>query len=80
MAVEVRVKMLRDVGGFAAGKYRTLNVADAERLEARGVVEIVGKPVRKGPAKVRAKTAPRKRTQSAPARRTQAAAPLTTKG
>jgi hypothetical protein len=48
MAFTVRVKVLRHMNGdkpYEPGDYRTLSVADAERLAATGSVEIVGKPV-----------------------------------
>lgn len=53
MAFTVKVKVLRHQLGddgkggtkdFAPGDYRTLSVADAERLQASGAVEIVSKP------------------------------------
>lgn len=42
MAELVKVKMLRAVGGFDEGDERELSAADAKRLEARGVVKIMG--------------------------------------
>ncbi|WP_447910566.1 hypothetical protein [Brevundimonas bullata] len=41
MADDVKVKVLRDVGGFAVGDERELSPSDAKRLEARGIVEIL---------------------------------------
>lgn len=71
MAITVRVKMLRPVGGYEEGAFRTLGVADAERLEARGAVEIVGKPTRspaqrQKPKARGAKAAPKAKNKAAP--------------
>lgn len=74
MAYEVRVKMLRAVGGFKEGDARRLSVGDAERLQARGVVEIVGAPshsAAKPPAKkkrgAKKAAAPQNKKAAAPA-------------
>jgi hypothetical protein len=72
----VEVKMLRDVGGFAAGAKRKIRAADAERLAKRGVVEIVKAAAATRPRK----TANARTTQSKSTRRTQAAPALKTKG
>lgn len=41
MAEDVKVKVLRGVGGFAVGDERDLSPSDARRLAARGIVEIL---------------------------------------
>lgn len=60
MATTVRVKVLRPQQGdkrYERGDFRTLPVADAERLAETGAVEIVEKP-RNGP---KPQQAPKKR-------------------
>jgi hypothetical protein len=56
MAFTVKVKVLRHMAGddgkggnkaFEPGDFRSLPIADAERLAATGAVEIVGKPANK---------------------------------
>jgi hypothetical protein len=56
MAFTVKVKVLRHQNGddgkggskaYEPGDFRTLSIADAERLEATGAVQIVGKPANK---------------------------------
>lgn len=41
MAEDVKVKVLRAVGGYAIGDERDLSPVDAKRLEARGIVQIL---------------------------------------
>jgi hypothetical protein len=84
MAFTVKVKVLRHQRGddekgvnreFEPGDYRSLPIADAERLAATGAVEIVGKPANKAnrqPAKRRGakavtSAAANKAVKSAPA-------------
>lgn len=43
MAELVKVKVLRALGGFEVNAERELSQSDAKRLEARGVVKIIGK-------------------------------------
>jgi hypothetical protein len=83
MAFTVRVKVLRHMSGddgkggnkaFEPGDFRTLPVADAERLAATGAVELVSAPKnaanrqpRKVPGAKAVKTAPgNKAVKSAP--------------
>lgn len=42
MAGLVKVEVLRAVGGYAEGEEREVTAADAKRLEARGVVRVIG--------------------------------------
>jgi hypothetical protein len=83
MAFTVRVKVLRHMNGddgkggnkaFEPGDFRSMPVADAERLAATGAVEIVSKP-----ANAANRQAPKKRgakaVASAPANKAVKSAP-----
>ena len=70
MGITARVKVLRHMKGdkdYEPGQFRTLPVADAERLAETGAVEIVSKPAMAPAPRGKAKAAPKNKMQRAPA-------------